>query len=231
MMKVMLVFVILAVAEGYTRSGFVSRFASHEREVNMNRAQKPFKKGPIVAQSKGEFLPRLLVSHNQARSKTRVSVSQQENPITQASDTSIGYTPSGSVNRDILVQDILGDINFCLRSTDGALTGPTRSKLLNSMTNNVFKAIIIGSESEVGRIISKFDEYRIKVGQCTNNGTLCDFETNSEDVMPIPPMAVGTDNTTRCTTSTSVIVSDTGEELNMTPFDGEGGPNFGADIH
>ena len=65
----------------------------------------------------------------------------------------------------LFATDILGDVNFCLRSTDSALSGQSRSKLLNSITNFVFKAIIIGSNSGVEYVNSIFDDFRIKVGQ------------------------------------------------------------------
>jgi hypothetical protein len=38
----------------------------------------------------------------------------------------------------------IGDFNFCLRATDTALSGPSRSKVLNEVTNTVFKALVIG---------------------------------------------------------------------------------------
>ena len=156
-------------------------------------------------------------THSLGGSKTRMSVSQQENPITQTGDDgSSGFMSPDpeKLDMDILVTDILGDVNFCLRSTDGALTGPTRSKLLNSLTNSVFKAIVIGSESQVNRVLSEFDDYRIKVGQCSNNGTLCDFESTSADLMPLEatlPSRTGTE----IPTSASLVVTADGEELNM----------------
>ena len=61
--------------------------------------------------------------------------------------------------------DYMGLINFCLRSTDGALTGPSRSKVLNELTNDVFKAIVIGSEEGVKQVLSAMDKYRETVLQ------------------------------------------------------------------
>lgn len=79
----------------------------------------------------------------------------------------------------LFATDILGDVNFCLRSTDSALSGQSRSKLLNSISNFVFKAIIIGSNSGVEYVNSIFDDFRIKVGQCKANGTICDFSMDA----------------------------------------------------
>ena len=219
MMNLALVFVILAVAEGYSRSGFASRVMSRGFQVNSERSQMAPKNGCSVGICEEKIVSKLPMSHNQAGSKTRVYVSQQENPMTQEVDGT-GYTDGGVDDKEIFVPNILGDMNFCLRSTDGALTGPTRSKLLNSLTNNVFKAIVIGSESEVKRVLHEFDDYRIKVGQCANNGTQCDFETRPADVMPVPPTDFDT-SASDAATSASLLVTDAGEELNMTPLSEE----------
>ena len=81
--------------------------------------------------------------------------------------------------------DILGFINFCLRIEDSALSGPSRfifylpdipyvikysirfypchvsrSKVLNEITNDVFKAIMIGYEPLVQETLSRFSSYR-----------------------------------------------------------------------
>lgn len=61
--------------------------------------------------------------------------------------------------------DWRGLINFCLRSTDGALTGPSRSKVLNEVTNDVFKAIVIGSDAGVRQVLSTMVTYRETVQQ------------------------------------------------------------------
>ena len=105
----------------------------------------------------------------------------------------------------LFATDILGDVNFCLRSTDSALTGQSRSKLLNSITNFVFKAIIIGSNSGVEYVNSIFDDFRIKVGQCKANGTICDFSTDVN-------VAV-IDEETKVGENQGRIVMETGEEL------------------
>lgn len=76
-------------------------------------------------------------------------------------------------------------MNFCLRDSDGALTGPSRSKILNRVTNNVFKAIVIGSLSNRRRILNKFDDYRIKVSLCEDPEN-CPVEgQTSEDVFSL----------------------------------------------
>eukprot|EP01031_Cornospumella_fuschlensis_P032190 gene32190-38934_t len=55
--------------------------------------------------------------------------------------------------------DFLGMVNFCLRSSDSALSGPSRSKVLNEITNDVFKAIIIGFPPLIDQTIQKFPSY------------------------------------------------------------------------
>jgi hypothetical protein len=64
------------------------------------------------------------------------------------------------VNYDI---DFLGMINFCLRSSDSALSSPSRSKVLNEITNEVFKAILIDFQPLVDDVLAKFPSYREQV--------------------------------------------------------------------
>lgn len=52
-------------------------------------------------------------------------------------------------SRSSLNCDFLGMINFCLRASDNGLSGPSRSKLLNEITNVVFKNIMIGFEPAI----------------------------------------------------------------------------------
>lgn len=56
--------------------------------------------------------------------------------------------------------DFLGMINFCLRQSDNALSGPSRSKVLNEITNVVFKSIIIGFQPLIDQTLDKFPYYR-----------------------------------------------------------------------
>lgn len=64
--------------------------------------------------------------------------------------------------------DYLGMIDFCLRPNDNALSGPSRSKVLNALTNDIFKALIIGFEPLIQRIYSRLDEYKeqIRMSEC-----------------------------------------------------------------
>ena len=57
--------------------------------------------------------------------------------------------------------DALGLLNFCLRNSDTALSGPSRSKMLNEATNIVFKSIIIGFPhfTLIGISLSLLDAY------------------------------------------------------------------------
>ena len=51
-------------------------------------------------------------------------------------------------------------INFCLLPEDNALSGPSRSKLLNTLTNDIYKVIVIGFEPLIKYMINKFDIYK-----------------------------------------------------------------------
>ena len=53
---------------------------------------------------------------------------------------------------DNLEIDYLGMIDFCLRERDNALSGPSRSKKLNKITNDIFKALIIGFKPSVDQV-------------------------------------------------------------------------------
>lgn len=55
------------------------------------------------------------------------------------------------------------DINFCLRKSDTALSGISRSKVLNELTNNVMRALIIGYEPIIQDLFQMFDKYREQV--------------------------------------------------------------------
>ena len=176
----------------------------------------------IVANHRGKSDKIVAFARSALGSKTRVCVIEMEDSKTangageSSSKGSAGeFQGVGLLDGDLFATDILGDMNFCLRSTDGALTGATRSKLLNSLTNSVFRAIVIGSASETERILGEFDDFRIKVGQCTNNGTTCDFETN-KDVVPVQPEAInGEAADASKTLSTSRLVTAGGKELDL----------------
>jgi hypothetical protein len=56
---------------------------------------------------------------------------------------------NNAASRSSLNCDFLGMINFCLRASDNGLSGPSRSKLLNEITNVVFKDIMIGFEPAI----------------------------------------------------------------------------------
>jgi hypothetical protein len=61
---------------------------------------------------------------------------------------------------DNVETDYLGMINFCLKVNDNALSGPSRSKALNLLTNDIFKALIIGYEPLIEEIADKLSNYR-----------------------------------------------------------------------
>lgn len=59
--------------------------------------------------------------------------------------------------------DVMGQINFCLRATDSALSGPSRSKLLNELTNDVFKTLVIGDETGIAKTLESFEKFRREI--------------------------------------------------------------------
>lgn len=77
--------------------------------------------------------------------------------ITSASLSIPSLTTSRSMQEEDY--DYLGLINFCLRSSDTALSRTSRSKLLNTLTNDVFKAIMINNEYLVNTVLSRFDKF------------------------------------------------------------------------
>ena len=71
--------------------------------------------------------------------------------------------------------DSFGMINFCLRSSDTRMSGPSRSKILNDITNEVFKAIMIGFEPLIQDVLSKFPSYRAVL-----EGTPCVLDVSKQ---------------------------------------------------
>lgn len=59
-------------------------------------------------------------------------------------------------------------IDFCLKPVDNALSGPSRSKILNELTNDIFKALMIGEKSFINDVMQEIQQYisRIKVSEC-----------------------------------------------------------------
>lgn len=60
--------------------------------------------------------------------------------------------------------DYLGMINFCLRKTDTALSGSSKSKMLNAVTNEVFRALMIAFEPTIVSLLDKFKFYDSQLG-------------------------------------------------------------------
>ena len=81
-----------------------------------------------------------------------------------------------SISGPLLETDYLGTLNFCLRSTDTELSGPSRSKVLNAITNNVFKAIMIGNSQIIDSLVKNMENYREQV---TNANCVLGMEDGS----------------------------------------------------
>lgn len=100
-------------------------------------------------------------------------------------------------------QQLQEDVNFCLRDSDTALSVPSRSKLLNEISNNVMKALVIGYEPIVNNLAGQFKAYREQLdraesvfddgeiieGVCGNEtGAVCATKLKSEDSSTVKPM-------------------------------------------
>mmetsp|Transcript_34231 Transcript_34231/g.34883 ORF Transcript_34231/g.34883 Transcript_34231/m.34883 type:complete len:530 (-) Transcript_34231:284-1873(-) len=83
-------------------------------------------------------------------------------------DSSSTHVISVSTIETDLGRDYLGMLNFCLRRSDSALSGQSRSKLLNELTNEVFKAIMIGYPKAIADVLEKLsaNKDKIKLSKC-----------------------------------------------------------------
>jgi hypothetical protein len=189
LMTKMLVWVMLAadllVALGLTRlspSGAISRAAGRQQQVGGAawRTNTAGYHSWEAAEGRGVVHDTLMVMMGSDGGDDNNNSSLREATIGSQQDSTIATTTAEApMDEEIFDKDILGDMNFCLRSTDSALSGPSRSKLLNTITNNVFRAIVIGSHSGLKHVTTQFDDYRIKIGQCKGvGGTVCDFSSS-----------------------------------------------------
>ena len=89
---------------------------------------------------------RHFLSNSRLLDSSSPSASSSVDPLTSAS-----FPP--------LETDYLGLINFCLRSSDNALSRSSRSKILNTLTNDIFKAIMINNDKIVRSTLSRFEAY------------------------------------------------------------------------
>jgi len=67
------------------------------------------------------------------------------------------------VNKEKIETDYLGMINFCLRPSDNALSGPSRSKFLNEVTDEVFKSIIVGYRPLIEECLNRITMYKVQI--------------------------------------------------------------------
>lgn len=61
--------------------------------------------------------------------------------------------------------DYLGQVNFCTRTSDTALSAQSRSKVLNAITNTVFRVLIIGKDEMIEETIDNFGVYKSMVAE------------------------------------------------------------------
>ena len=75
--------------------------------------------------------------------------------------------------------DYLGQVDFCMRTSDTALSAQSRSKVLNAITNTVFRALIIGNNELIQETIENFSGYKSMVA---NTG--CDLSDEFDTTDP-----------------------------------------------
>lgn len=93
-----------------------------------------------------------------------------ESSFSLASDTSSSRTSfieqiqtgpaTGNPRSTALNCDFMGMINFCLRTSDSGLSGPSRTKLLNEVTNEVFRVLMIGYPAAIGSTLERWVRQR-----------------------------------------------------------------------
>ena len=67
-------------------------------------------------------------------------------PVELDDTTQIGASARSSLNCEV---DYMGMINFCLRSNDNGLSGPSTNKFLNEITNDAFRVLMMGYDPAV----------------------------------------------------------------------------------
>lgn len=60
-------------------------------------------------------------------------------------------------------------INFCLRATDTTLSGPSRSKLLNEATNDVFRGLMVGNVAVLRDVLSRLNIFKEQCEHITDH--------------------------------------------------------------
>jgi hypothetical protein len=129
-----------------------------------------------------KFWPTKIIS-----STVNIDVSNTKRPVRQSTHlhvsntkldetVQIGAGAKASLNCEV---DYRGKINFCLRSSDNGFSGPSRYKVMNEITNDLFRVIMIGYEPAVDLIVVGFDGYK---NQLTTTGTI-QTETDTGTIM------------------------------------------------
>ena len=115
----------------YTRHSAVNGFLSWPSSISS--FSRP-SQGGIVALTRSSFLSRCK------------SVALNLVPFELDDTTQIGASARSSLNCEV---DYMGMINFCLRSTDNGLSGPSTNKFLNEITNDAFRVLMMGYDPAV----------------------------------------------------------------------------------
>ena len=95
----------------------------------------------------------LLSNDRVSRIPTQLALSVDYNDET----VQIGNGARSSLNCEV---DYLGMINFCLRSSDNGLSPPSTFKVMNEITNDVFRVIMMGYEPAVDLKLLGFSSYK-----------------------------------------------------------------------
>ena len=97
------------------------------------------------------------VQQSQQSLKSPQSHNTQLYSIVEDEMIQIGAGARSSLNCEV---DYLGLINFCLRTSDNGLSGPSTFKIMNEITNDVFRVIMMGYQPAIELKLLGFSNYQ-----------------------------------------------------------------------
>jgi hypothetical protein len=92
----------------------------------------------------------------------------------------IGAGARSSLNCEV---DYLGMINFCLRSSDNGLSGPSTNKLMNEITNDAFRVLMMGYGPGVGLTVLGLATSKEQLKSVAGSETALTYLTWLEDLL------------------------------------------------
>ena len=80
--------------------------------------------------------------------------------INPPSEAPLTMGRSAQLNHDTLGSDYIGLVNICLQASDTPLSGPSLTKALNIISNDVLRTVLIGHKPSVEEMGQGFEIYR-----------------------------------------------------------------------